>query len=136
VSVQVCGGCTLVGGDVMCLIEKSRAAVAAISTGACTQMCVYVCVCVCCHIKKGQLCDSLLESMNFLYLVESQWYPVTGGASAIRLQYVLNVEHIIRVNHNRICTPYMTVCMVISLLKILYIHRLYVYMCGSGQPYT
>ena len=30
----------------------------------------------------------------------------------------------------------MTVCMVISLLKILYIHRMHVCMYGFGQPYT
>jgi len=49
-----------------------------------------------------------------------------------------------RVDQNRICTPYMTVCAVISLLKIPYIHRvgqnqiytvyIYVYMYGSGHP--
>jgi len=33
--------------------------------------------------------------------------------------------HICRVGQNRICTPYMTVCMVISLLKIPYVHRMY-----------
>jgi len=30
-----------------------------------------------------------------------------------------------RVGHNRIFAPYMTVCMVISLLKIPYVHRIY-----------
>jgi hypothetical protein len=35
-----------------------------------------------------------------------------------------------------ICTPCMTVCMVIPLLKTLYIHRIYVQMCGSGHPYS
>jgi hypothetical protein len=30
----------------------------------------------------------------------------------------------------------MTVCMVISLLIIPYIHRIYVYTYGSGQPYV
>ena len=33
-----------------------------------------------------------------------------------------------------ICTPYMTVCMAISLLSIPYIHYIYVHMCGFGQP--
>jgi len=31
-----------------------------------------------------------------------------------------------RVGQNHIYTPYMTVCMVSSLLKILYVHRIYV----------
>ena len=35
-----------------------------------------------------------------------------------------------RVFQNHICTPYMAVCMVISLLKISYIHRIYVCMYG------
>jgi len=30
-----------------------------------------------------------------------------------------------RVGHNRISAPYLTVCMVISLLKIPYVHRIY-----------
>ena len=33
-----------------------------------------------------------------------------------------------RVGQNRICTPYMAVCMMISLLSVLYIHRIYVCM--------
>ena len=37
-----------------------------------------------------------------------------------------------RVGQNRIHTPYMTVYLVISLPKIPYIHRIYIY--GSGQP--
>jgi hypothetical protein len=42
---------------------------------------------------------------------------------------------ITRVGQNCICTPYMTVCMIISLHKIPFIHRTYVCMYGSGQPY-
>ena len=54
-----------------------------------------------------------------------------------------------RVGQNRISAPYIAVCMVISLLKIPYVHRTYTYNCmvlanftcdmyiyGSGQPYT
>jgi hypothetical protein len=40
-----------------------------------------------------------------------------------------------RVGQNRICTPYMTVCMVNYLLKMPYIHHIYVCMYGFGQPY-
>ena len=39
-----------------------------------------------------------------------------------------------RVGQNRICTPYMIVCMMISLPKIPYLHLIYPYMFGSGQP--
>jgi hypothetical protein len=41
-----------------------------------------------------------------------------------------------RVCQNRIRTPYMTVCMVNSLLKIPYVHRIYVCMHGFGQHYN
>ena len=39
---------------------------------------------------------------------------------------------IIKVGQNRVYTPYMTVCMVISLPKILYIHRIYLQMYGAA----
>ena len=42
---------------------------------------------------------------------------------------------IYRVGQNRIFIPYMTVCMVISLLKIPYVHRIYVEIYGSSPPY-
>ena len=38
-----------------------------------------------------------------------------------------------RVGQNRVCTPYATVCTVISLLKVLYIHRIFICMYGLGQ---
>ena len=45
-----------------------------------------------------------------------------------------HVLDITRVGQNRIFAPYLTVCMVISLLKILYVHRIYLSVYGSGQP--
>jgi hypothetical protein len=39
-----------------------------------------------------------------------------------------------RVGQNRICTPYMAVCTIISPLRIPYIHRIYLCMYGFGQP--
>ena len=45
-----------------------------------------------------------------------------------------DADPICRVGQDPICTPYMTVCMVISLLKISYIHRTYVCPYGFGQP--
>jgi hypothetical protein len=41
--------------------------------------------------------------------------------------------HICRVGQNRICTPYMTACMVNSLPKVLCIHRVYICMYGFGK---
>ena len=40
-----------------------------------------------------------------------------------------------RVGQNRISAPCMTVYMVISLPKLPYVHRIYLYMYGSGQFY-
>jgi hypothetical protein len=39
-----------------------------------------------------------------------------------------------RVGQNRIYTPHVTLCMVISLLKKPYVHRLYLKIYGSGNP--
>ena len=49
---------------------------------------------------------------------------------------LLHSQHVCRVGQNRIYTPYMTVCMVISLFKIPYIYRINVCINGLGQPYT
>jgi len=43
------------------------------------------------------------------------------------------VSQAFRVGHNRICTPYMTICMVVSMLKISYIPRIYG-MCVRSWP--
>ena len=40
----------------------------------------------------------------------------------------------VRVGQNRIYTPYMAACMVISLLEMPYMHRIYVRIYGSCQP--
>jgi len=40
-----------------------------------------------------------------------------------------------RVGQNCVCAPYMTVCMVISMLKIPYVHCIYLNLYKSGQPY-
>ena len=41
-----------------------------------------------------------------------------------------------RVGQNRVSAPYMIVCMVIPPLKIPCVHRIYLLMYGSGQPYS
>ena len=44
----------------------------------------------------------------------------------LKLQHLpLRQVHMSRVGQNRISAPYMTVCMVISLLRIPYVHRIY-----------
>jgi hypothetical protein len=58
-----------------------------------------------------------------------------AGAS-IHFSFCVRRSYLIRVGQNCIYTLYMTVCMVISLKKIPYTHHIYVYMYGSGQPYT
>ena len=42
---------------------------------------------------------------------------------------------ICRVDQCRLYTLYMTVFLMISLPEIAYIHRIYIYIYGSGQPY-
>jgi len=61
----------------------------------------------------------------------------TALASGTALEFIaLNETNIFRVGQKRICTPYMTVCKVISLLKLPYIHRICICMYGFGQPCT
>jgi len=97
-------------------------------------MCVYACVCVyivvrvyvceCVwtlkHHEREKVCMSKTDCNEMLLL-----------CCCCKTVCICNK---CRAGQNRICTPYMTVCMVISLLKILYIHRIYVFMYGSGQP--
>jgi len=45
------------------------------------------------------------------------------------------VNTIFKVGQNHTCAPYMTVCMVNFLLKMPYIHRIYIRTYGSSQPY-
>ena len=58
--------------------------------------------------------------------------PKLKGDDSIVLQNCF----LYRVGQNRICTLYMTVCMLISLLSIPYIHLVYIFMHGFGQPYS
>jgi hypothetical protein len=53
----------------------------------------------------------------------------SGGAIGGALICVLS-----RVGQNRICTPYLTVCTVISLLKLPYVHRIYVEYMVLAHP--
>jgi hypothetical protein len=58
-----------------------------------------------------------------------------GYITYLGLARTVYTQRISRVGQNRIYTPYMAVCMVISLLIIPYVHRIYVFMYGFGQPY-
>ena len=66
--------------------------------------CDATCVCVLCGMHA---CESRLGMCVMLH----------GGGLGV---YITR-----RVGHNRISAPYLTVCMVISLLKIPYVHRIY-----------
>ena len=50
--------------------------------------------------------------------------------------YATALAYMTKVGQNRIYTPYMTVSLVIYLLKIPCVHRIYVQLYGFGQPYT
>jgi drug/metabolite transporter superfamily protein YnfA len=61
---------------------------------------------------------------------------IRGGVFAICLLFFHGIPTLVfRVGQNRICTPYMTVYMVISLLDLPYVHHVYVRMYDFGQPY-
>ena len=81
-----------------------------------------------------------IQQYNIFHLAFQRYGPVracVGGVwhwqKAIAATFMLGLG-MIRVGQNRIYTPYMTVCMVISLPKIPYIHRIYLLMYACGQP--
>jgi hypothetical protein len=68
-------------------------------------------------------------------------YSVTMGQALISSPNNEYVHKVLMRTHcgvgqNRIYTPYMNVCMVISLVKVLHVHRIYIQIYGSGPPYT
>jgi hypothetical protein len=79
---------------------------------------------VCCLMTSSPRHTAVLAQGTLLF--DDCWTRVNQNAG---------LTHIPRVGQNRIYTPYMTVCMVISLPKILHIHCIYLKMYGSGQPY-
>jgi len=85
---------------------------------ACVSVSVCVCVCVCIYAFKTPVAAHVIHRYPSIPF-HSNWNQMCNAC---------------RVGQNRIYTPYMTVCMVISLLKIPYVHRMYVYMFGSGPP--
>ena len=113
-------------------------------------MCAFIeCMCVCranvqwerpCAFTQCAFIDSMCAFIECVcvYRANVQWERPcvfseamwTGTACPTVAQDACSV---IRVGQNRIYTPYMTVYLVISLPKIPYIHRIYIY--GSGQPY-
>jgi hypothetical protein len=58
-----------------------------------------------------------------------------GERSVIAKWITVSAMLLYRVGQNRIYSPYITVYLVISLPKTLYIHRIYLCMYGFGQPY-
>jgi len=59
-----------------------------------------------------------------------------SGKAATQVCFIkLIIAQMSRVGQNRICLPYMAVCMLISLLEIPYMHRIYICMYGFGQPH-
>jgi len=87
-------------------------------------VCVCVCVCLC-------VCDKHWITKH-TFLVFQMGIASKGLTTTILLLASVKYSthkgahsHIHRVGQNRIYTPYMTVCMVISMPKIPYVHRIY-----------
>jgi predicted naringenin-chalcone synthase len=66
----------------------------------------------------------------------SGWFKMVLKRVNYDTAYIILICCVTSFGQNRIYTPYMAVCMVISLPKIPYIHRMYLLMYGSGQPYA
>jgi len=66
----------------------------------------------------------------------SVWKLCRYGHVWCNYEQVSPTPHIYRIGQNRICTPYMTVYMLVPLLKIPYIHRIHtVYTVPAEIPY-
>jgi hypothetical protein len=89
---------------------------------------------------RSQVKDPLQVSLANVQRCASNDEPRLIGNETVKPQFYsgsvpTNVGGgITRVGQNRIYTLYVTVSMVISLLKIPYVHCIYVQMYGSGQP--
>jgi len=83
-------------------------------SGVCVCVCICVCVCVCVCVR-ACVCVCVCVLRRVTYPSESKFVLV--GAYLRLLPF--------RVGQNRISAPYMTVCMVISLLQVRYVHRIY-----------
>ena len=92
----------------------------------CVHVCVHVCVCMC-------VCVHVCVSYHFIWCAA----PVRSRSQAMvdNEQSACCVCAVCRVGQNCICTPYMTVCKVIPLLKLPYIHHTCVCMYNFDQPY-
>jgi hypothetical protein len=74
--------------------------------------CVYMCVCKCASVRAS---GRVRETVCMMLLVCRQ-----GGTAMCNVQSTA----MCRVGQNRICTPYMTVYLVVFLPKLPYIHRI------------
>ena len=91
---------------------------------ACVCVCVCVCMCVCvshhvCYLTSHSARSTYKGSRHHI----SDWNVKRPNRTSTRQLD----DHLHEVGQNRICTPYMTVCIVIYLLTIPYIYTVYMY---------
>ena len=107
-----------------------------IASRFCIQCCELLCkilrrsITACCHIS---VCRALTALCVCLYVMQARVHQPEPVCLSNASTWCFPHTH--RVGQNRTYTPYMTVCMVIILLKIPYVHRIYVCIYGSGPPY-
>ena len=92
----------------------------------CVCVCVCVCVCACVSVCLVGLrvCACKYVRVSMFVLSACVWISIYM-AMARHSMCSKEALQMCRVGQNRIYTPYMTVYLVISLPKILYIHRIY-----------
>jgi hypothetical protein len=95
------------------------------------------------HILQDRYRNSyIIHDARWVYTVIYTHNTTQGGITHIarwlhaRCHTCTHVSFIFKVGKSRICTLYMVVCMVIALLKLLYIHRIHVFLYGFGQPFS
>ena len=77
-----------------------------------------------CIYGSGQPYSFVRHSFPWQVVQSAQAFLATQSYIKFKSRMHMKIN---RVGQNRICTPYMTECMVIFLLKLPYVHRRYVY---------
>jgi len=107
---------------------------------------IYGCLSLCCrkhlalHVRI--IVCAVASTWHFMYGCLSLCCRKHLALQAVHVQlllpcwYATALAYMTKVGQNRIYTPYMTVSLVIYLLKIPCVHRIYVQLYGFGQPYT
>jgi len=121
----------------MCVCVCVCACVCArICVRVCAHVCLRTCVCACvCTRVCACVCACVCARANGI--LSKIVHDAIAGVRPCGLEHqpVLLIVLMCRVGQNHIYTPYMTVCLVISLQKILYVHRIHMVLANPSYVF-